>query len=77
MLEAVCDYLRKEVAEPVLHEHTDRFIKFQWQVYRRANDLHWVPPLLMERRDFLDPKKNPFFQHAEVALFLARRGGEV
>jgi GNAT superfamily N-acetyltransferase len=56
---------------------TDRFVKFQWEVYRRANDIHWVPPLLMERRDFLDPKKNPFFQHAEVALFLARRRGEV
>jgi hypothetical protein len=55
----------------------DRFIKFQWQVYRNANDLHWVPPLLMERRDFLDPKKNPFFQHAEVALFVARRGEEI
>ena len=56
---------------------TDRFIKFQWDVYRQANDLHWVPPLLMERRDFLDPRKNPFYQHAEVALFLACRGDEV
>jgi GNAT superfamily N-acetyltransferase len=53
----------------------DRFIKFQWQIYR--NDLHWVPPLVMERHDFLDPAKNPFFRHADVALFLARRGGEV
>jgi F-type H+-transporting ATPase subunit a len=33
MLEAVCDYLRKEVAEPVLHEHTDRFIKYVWSVF--------------------------------------------
>jgi F-type H+-transporting ATPase subunit a len=33
MLEAVCDYLRKEVAEPVLHEHTDRFIKYIWSVF--------------------------------------------
>ncbi len=53
----------------------DRFIKFQWEVYR--NDLHFIPPLLMERHEFLDPAKNPFFQHAEVALFLARRGGEI
>ena len=28
MLEAICEYLRKEVAEPALHEHTDRFIKY-------------------------------------------------
>jgi F-type H+-transporting ATPase subunit a len=33
MLEAICDYLRKEVAEPVLHEHTDRFIKYVWSVF--------------------------------------------
>jgi F-type H+-transporting ATPase subunit a len=33
MLEAVCDYLRKEVAEPSLHEHTDRFIKYIWSVF--------------------------------------------
>jgi F-type H+-transporting ATPase subunit a len=32
-LEAICDYLRKEVAEPALHEHTDRFIKYIWSVF--------------------------------------------
>src|SRR4030095_2114441 len=33
MLEAVCDSLRKEVAEPTLGEHTDRFIKYIWSVF--------------------------------------------
>ena len=33
MIQAVCEYLRKEVAEPVLHEHTDRFIKYIWSVF--------------------------------------------
>jgi F-type H+-transporting ATPase subunit a len=33
MLEAVCDYLRREVAQPVLLEHTDRFIKYIWSVF--------------------------------------------
>jgi len=33
MLEAVCEYLRKEVAEPVLQDHTDRFIKYIWSVF--------------------------------------------
>jgi F-type H+-transporting ATPase subunit a len=32
-LEAICEYLRKEVAEPSLHEHTDRFIKYIWSVF--------------------------------------------
>jgi F-type H+-transporting ATPase subunit a len=29
----VCDYIRKEIAEPALHEHTDRFIKYIWSVF--------------------------------------------
>ena len=33
MIEAVCAYLRTEVAEPALHEHTDRFIKYIWSVF--------------------------------------------
>jgi F-type H+-transporting ATPase subunit a len=32
-LEGICQYLRKEVAEPALHEHTDRFIKYIWSVF--------------------------------------------
>lgn len=36
----------------------------------------FVPPLLMERNDFLNPKKNPFFDHGQVELFIARRGGK-
>ena len=50
------------------------FIKFPWRVYR--DDPYWVPPLISERKDFLDPQKNPFFEHSEVELFLAQRNGE-
>ena len=32
-LEAVCEYIRTEVAQPALHEHTDRFIKYIWSVF--------------------------------------------
>lgn len=31
--EVVCQYLRKEVAEPVLGEHTDRFIPYVWSAF--------------------------------------------
>lgn len=31
--EAICQYLRKEVAEPALEEHTDRFIKYIWSAF--------------------------------------------
>ena len=53
---------------------TKAFIKFQWRVY--ADDPQWIPPLIIERKEFLHPRKNPFFQHAEVQLFLAQQGGE-
>jgi F-type H+-transporting ATPase subunit a len=32
-LETVCEYLRRELAQPALHEHTDRFIKYIWSVF--------------------------------------------
>jgi GNAT superfamily N-acetyltransferase len=51
------------------------FIRFPYSIYK--GDPNWVPPLEMERRDFLNPKKNPFFDFGEVELFLARRDGEV
>ncbi len=51
------------------------FIRFPFQLYR--GDPNWVPLLLSERRKFLDPKRNPFFDHADVALWLARRNGRV
>lgn len=52
-----------------------RFIKFPWQVY--ARDPHWVPPLLLERKRFFNPRHNPFFAHAQVAYFTATRNGRV
>ena len=33
LVETICEYLRKEVAEPSLGPHTDRFIKFIWTVF--------------------------------------------
>jgi F-type H+-transporting ATPase subunit a len=32
-IEAICEYLRKEIAQPNLQQHTDRFIKFIWTVF--------------------------------------------
>jgi F-type H+-transporting ATPase subunit a len=32
-LEAICEYLRKEVVEPTLKEHTHRFIKYIWTLF--------------------------------------------
>lgn len=32
-IESICQYFRKEVAEPALGPHTDRFIKYIWSVF--------------------------------------------
>ncbi len=52
-----------------------RFLDLPLKLY--ANDPAFVPQLYLERREHLDPKKNPYFQHAKVQLFLAKRNGEV
>ena len=49
------------------------FIHFQWQVYK--DDPLWVPPLLSDRVEFLDEERHPFYEHADVQLFVARRNG--
>jgi len=50
------------------------FIKLPWRLYR--NEPNWVPPLVFDRKRFLDRSRNPFFKHAEVELFLAWRGDQ-
>jgi hypothetical protein len=52
-----------------------RFIKFPWEIYK--GNPYWVPPLIMDRKKILDTKKNPFYKHAEIELFLAERDGAV
>jgi GNAT superfamily N-acetyltransferase len=49
----------------------DQFIKFPWRIYK--NDPAWVPPLIIERKAFLDRKRHPFYRHGDAALFLAKR----
>ena len=53
----------------------DAFIKFQWEIY--PNDPAWVPPLIIERKAFLDRKHHPFYLHGDAALFLARKNGKI
>ena len=43
--------------------------------YRLHGGTPWVPPLISERRQFLDRDKNPYFEHAEAEYFLAWRDG--
>ncbi|MFZ1731595.1 MAG: GNAT family N-acetyltransferase [Bacteroidota bacterium] len=51
-----------------------RFIKLQWKFYE--NDRNWAPPLLMDRQKLLSTKKNPFYKHSKIQLFIAAKDGE-
>jgi GNAT superfamily N-acetyltransferase len=44
---------------------------------RNAADPHWIPPLRLSEHERLKPSKNPFFAHADVELFLARRDNRI
>jgi ribosomal protein S18 acetylase RimI-like enzyme len=63
-----------EIIEVASRADRDVFIKFPWQIYR--DDPAWVPPLLVERKQFLDRTKHPFFDHGDATCFLARRDGK-
>jgi GNAT superfamily N-acetyltransferase len=52
-----------------------KFIKCQWKFYK--NDPNWVPPVIADRKKLLDTEKNPFYQHAEIQLFLAYKNNEI
>jgi GNAT superfamily N-acetyltransferase len=51
-----------------------RFVKLPFALHSESEQ--WVPPLVFERMQFLDRKKNPWFEHGEAEYFLAERDGE-
>ena len=51
------------------------FIKFAWKIYK--DEPYWVPPLIYDKKKILNKEKNPFFEHAEMEMFLAERDGEL
>ncbi len=52
----------------------NRFVSLPWKLYK--DDPNWVPPLKWEVKEFLDPKKHPFYQHGTAAKFLLYDGNE-
>jgi GNAT superfamily N-acetyltransferase len=52
-----------------------RFLRFAETVYR--DDQLWVPPVLGQLLDRLDPKTGRFYRHGEAECFVALRGGRI
>jgi len=51
-----------------------RFVKVPFRLHRDSEQ--WVAPLIFERMQFLNRKKNPWFEHGEAEYFVAERDGE-
>jgi GNAT superfamily N-acetyltransferase len=51
-----------------------RFVKVPFRLHRDSPQ--WVPPLIFERMEFLNRKKNPWFEHGEAEYLIAEQGGE-
>jgi len=49
------------------------FLTFPWRIYK--GDPLWVPPLLKDRAEAIDPARGAFFKRGEAECFVAWRGG--
>jgi hypothetical protein len=60
---------------PVEHPRTERaFLDLPYGLYR--GHPYWVPPLRIAQKELFDTHKHPFYAHAEMRRFLARRNGQ-
>ena len=64
-----------EVIEVESTSQLKQFIKYPNELYR--DDPNYVTPLIVERLDFFDKKKNPFYKAAKTKLFLAIKDRKV
>ena len=64
-----------EVVEVETPSQLDEFIEYPNRLY--ADCKQYVVPLKVERKEFFDHERNPFYKTAKVKLFLAMRDGEV
>ena len=66
----MCEIVRVEGAAA-----REEFLRLPWSLH--AGQAAWVPPLLVDQRRALDPRRGEFFQAGHTgALFLARREGK-
>lgn len=56
-----------------------QFIRFAWKVYRNDPELnrHWVPPVIADYMKTLDKEAYPLYDHADLAMFTAWKGGRM
>ena len=52
-----------------------KFIEFPYLHYSETES--WIPPLRIEQKKLINTDKNPYFNNAEMALFIAEHNGKI
>ncbi|NTV84381.1 MAG: hypothetical protein HGA23_08800, partial [Bacteroidales bacterium] len=52
-----------------------KFIRFPFQIYK--HNPFWLPPILLDEKQFFNPKKNKALRNSETILFLALNEGKI
>jgi GNAT superfamily N-acetyltransferase len=64
---------RLEIRPVVSGRDLNAFLKVPWPIY--AEDPQWVPQLLLDQKEFLNPRVHPFYLHGAAEKFIACRDG--
>ena len=64
---------RLEIRPVVSGRDLNAFLKVPWPIY--AEDPQWVPQLLLDQKEFLNPRLHPFYLHGAAEKFIACRDG--
>lgn len=64
-----------KITEVITESDKKKFIEFPYVFYRSYSN--WVEPLRFDVKNNLDEKKNPFYKHSKIKLWLAEKNGVV
>jgi GNAT superfamily N-acetyltransferase len=64
---------RLEIRPVTSGRDLNTFLKVPWPIY--AEDPQWVPQLLLDQKEFLNPRVHPFYLHGMAEKFVAYRDG--
>jgi hypothetical protein len=62
-----------EIRQVATRRDRREFLRVPHSIYR--DDPHWVAPLDVDARAFIDPRRHPFYKHGAAAQFIAISGG--
>ena len=52
-----------------------KFVNFQFELY--SNNPFWVPPIINEEIDTINPNKNPVYNNSIAKFYLAYKNGKI